>query len=140
MADVIPIEKKNKTILYVEDEPSFLTIIPRLLKPYNLNVETAGDYNEGVIALSGQGNYLGMPNYTALLLDQHLNGRKTGLDLAEYAKTKGYDRPIIIFSGMGLDETETIRLQKISGIFAPKDIDKLEYIVNIIEGRIIPTI
>jgi len=137
MADAISQEKKNKIILYVEDEPSFLTIIPRLLKPYNLDVEAARDYNEGMIALEGKGNYSGMKNYDALLLDQNLPKGKFGLELAEYAKSKGYDKPIIIFSGMGLDEPERERLKKIGGIFIPKRIETLEKIVDAVERRLV---
>lgn len=104
------ITPKRELILQVEDEAAIRNIIPRVFKPYGVDVESAKGFEEGIVALRGErADFSGVQNYTGLLLDIRLHGRKVGHELATYAIQLGFDHtryPIIMFSGADLVDAQ----------------------------------
>jgi PAS domain S-box-containing protein len=114
------------TVLVVEDDPGVARLQQIRLERAGYQVRVAADAAEALRAVK-EGDV------DLMLLDQHLPGGKTGLDLYQDVKEAGLDIPAILVTGFAGD---SIVLQSFrAGVydFVPKTTDYMDYLLPTIE-------
>lgn len=112
----------RKRILVIEDDICLETILCRILRAVSPEVEidwlTSAD--EALIKLQG-GRVTPATHYDLILADIFLDGKSTGIDLWEKCQSLRPETPVLLMSGMPIDEFfRTIGRDAISPPYLPK--------------------
>lgn len=88
------VSASDRRVLIADDEPDVRYMLRRQLQRAGWDVTETEDGDQAVGALDAAGT----ASFAALVLDLRMPGR-SGADVARTARERGFDGPIILFSG-----------------------------------------
>jgi CheY-like chemotaxis protein len=99
------VEKSRKRVLVIEDDLCLETILSRIIKSVapEVEIDWTTSAEDALDRIQG-GRLVPAKKYDLILADIFLEGAKTGIELWETCQTNFPDTPVLLMSGMPIDE------------------------------------